>query len=128
MTRGSICQPIQAPRAPIQLEIAVTHALFACEQAKQLVDEPQKSVAGERTDDRRIQIRETAVQIEQQAQPQQRQGHIVWQQLVVEVDAREGDQEGREHQSRKALNRWSKMPHRDQEGDRCEEFNQRVSG
>jgi len=32
MTSGSICQPIQAPIAPKQLEVAVAHAFLAGQQ------------------------------------------------------------------------------------------------
>ena len=81
-----------------ELEVAESHALLAGEQLEALVHEPQHHVAGGRADDGVGQRNERAAEIEQQAQPEQRQCEVVWQERRVQIDERGSHEDPRENE------------------------------
>ena len=93
-----------------QLEVAVAHAFLAGDQLERPVHGPQRQVAGDRADDGVAQRHDGAVQVQQQAEPQQRQGEVVRQRLGVVVDQGHRDQEVREHEARQAQPAAAEMP------------------
>ena len=92
------------PERGQQLEIAVAHAVLPCQQPEQVIYGPETQVPHRSTNDgigradRQARARKLyPAEGRQQSAPQQRQCEGVGQQLVIEVDDRQGDQEPGDH-------------------------------
>src|SRR5690606_6993504 len=69
-----------------QLEVAIAHAFLAGQQLEQLEHGPEAEITGGGANDGVLGRDKDVAEAEQQAEPEQRQGEIIRQQLVVDVD------------------------------------------
>ena len=109
MMGSSICQPIQAPSAANSLKSPYPMPSLPVMQLEDPVHAPQAQVAARRrrrccrAGDRRGALGPHRVpEADEQAEPQQRVGELVGQELRVEVDHRQRDEEPGEQRARRA--------------------------
>src|SRR5438552_7612302 len=113
-----------------QLEIAVAHSLLAANQLEQPVNDPQREITSDRTDDRGAKRHEQLEHVGNEARPQQRQREPVRKELGIEVDESERDECPQEHACRYALpsrRRSAETPDRRGREETAERFNERVT-